>query len=159
MVPGEGKGCSLGENNHCLKSFTVLCFTDALFEQCLVTRHACAGHESQIYRRSMRHSPVIRPRAAKWRSNVSNDLPPLEKYLFSIHSPHVASKSGFHHPEGVCQTAVVLCKHFFGPNGWGYMAFYQSSIHLLSPNPSESPNLVQISTTGVMNTWDLDVYT
>ncbi len=25
-------------------SFTVLCFTAALFEECLVTRHACAGH-------------------------------------------------------------------------------------------------------------------
>lgn len=156
MVPEERKGCSLGGNNHCLKSFTVLCFT--LFEQCLVTRRACAGHESQIYRRSLRHSPVIRARAAKWRSNVANHWPPLEKYLFSIHFPHVASKSGFHHPEGVCQTAVVLCKHFFGPNGWGYMAFLSKLNPLVESKSLWIPNLVQISTIVVMDTWDLDVY-
>ena len=56
----------VGWSNHCLNSFTVLCFAAALFEECLVTRRACAGHTShEFYRLGMRHSAIIKARAAE----------------------------------------------------------------------------------------------
>ena len=57
----------VGWDNHCLNSFTVLCFAAALFEECPVTRRACAGHTShEFYRLGMRHSAIIKARVAEW---------------------------------------------------------------------------------------------
>lgn len=104
--PTENKGkcaCLVLENNHSQVFLLSSVSLAALFEQCLVTRHAaCAGHESQIYRRS----PGIRPSwAAERRSNGVDrqpaGRPPHRKNTCFPFSPVVSqSKSGLHHPGG-----------------------------------------------------------
>lgn len=46
-------------------SFAGLCFTGALFEECPVTWHACAGHIRHEFTDSTQHLPIMTARAGE----------------------------------------------------------------------------------------------
>lgn len=141
--PTENNGkcaCLVLENNHCLKSFYcpqfhwLLCLNSVWLQGMLHVQ--VMSHKFTDVRQESGQVGLRRDDRMVWTDSRPAGLPigkiPVFHSLPSCHKASLVSIT----PEGVCHTAVVLCKHFSGPNGWGYMAFYQSPDPLVESKSS-----------------------